>query len=102
MFTVLNTRQFDKWFGKLRDYTGKARIAKRIDTIKVKGHFGDTKSLGDGIEEMRIFTGPGYRMYFARVESTIILLLLGGDKDTQDEDIKTAKAIWKEMQEDGD
>lgn len=62
------------------------------------GNFGDCKSLGDGVFEMRLHTGPGLRIYFGREERTIVLLLHGGDKSSQDRDIKRAKNYWKDYQ----
>ncbi|SLM32133.1 conserved hypothetical protein [Desulfamplus magnetovallimortis] len=89
---------FQGWFRTLRDRRAKINITKRLTQAK-KGSFGDTKSIGDGVHEMRINYGPGYRVYYANDLETIIVLLCGGDKSTQDEDIKTAKKYWAEYKQ---
>lgn len=65
-----------------------------------QGNFGDVKPIGDGVWEMRVHFGPGYRLYYAREGRVVYLLLSGGDKSTQKQDIKTAIAMWKQIQED--
>ena len=92
MNTFIRTDEFDHWLEDLRDAVGKARIALRIRNAG-QGHFGDCASVGDGITEMRIHCGPGYRLYYTRRGDVIYLLLLGGDKSTQQHDIKRAKAL---------
>ena len=77
---------------------GRARIRVRLDRLE-QGNLGDCKSLGDGVSELRIDCGPGYRLYFAEDGPVIVLLLIGGDKGTQAKDIKTAKQYWSEYQE---
>jgi len=77
------------WLVGLKDHVGKAQIALRLDRA-AKGNFGDCESVGEGVSEMRIHYGPGYRVYFTRRDSVVYLLLLGGDKSTQKRDIKHA------------
>jgi putative addiction module killer protein len=79
----------------LRDAKGRALIKLRIDRLEY-GIFGDCKPVGEGVLELRIKSGPGYRVYFAEDGAKIILLLIGGDKSTQTKDIKTAKGFWRE------
>ncbi|MFT4100520.1 MAG: type II toxin-antitoxin system RelE/ParE family toxin [Burkholderiaceae bacterium] len=95
---ILRSDVFDRWFDELRDRRGKFRIAARIDRLAA-GHAGDVKSVGDGVSELRIDFGPGYRVYFTRRGAVLVLLLCGGDKSTQSRDIAQAKRIaagWKE------
>jgi len=82
---------FSDWFDDLRDANAKARIAVRIDRVKL-GNFGDHKLLGDGVWEMRIDYGPGYRVYYCFDGQIVVLLICGGDKRTQNVDITKAKA----------
>lgn len=98
MFTFLRSDEFDKWLVDLRDHIAKARVLVRIRAAE-QGNFGDCKPVGDGISEMRIKVGPGYRVYFARRDKVLYLLLCGGDKSTQKHDIKRAKAMLKEIEE---
>lgn len=86
---------FGKWLESLDDLKAQARIATRIDRLTL-GLLGDAKSLRDGVSELRIDHGPGYRVYFAREGRTVILLLCGGDKRTQRSDTKRAVAYWNE------
>ncbi len=86
---------FEEWFSKLRDKTGKARIFNRIDRLRL-GHFGDCEPVGDGVFELRIQFGPGFRIYFGLQGAEVILLLCGGDKGTQNRDIANAIRYWKE------
>ena len=83
---------FDKWLKKLRDRNAVLAIASRLDRA-IAGNFGDVAPVGEGISEMRIFVGPGYRLYYTIRHKTIILMLCGGDKSTQAKDIKKAKKI---------
>ena len=92
MIQVRQTETFRIWLADLRDRRAVARIAARIDRLKL-GNPGDVKSVGDGVSELRIDYGPGYRLYFKRVGHEIVLLLCGGDKSTQDRDIERAKAL---------
>jgi putative addiction module killer protein len=95
-YVVNKTDRFDKWLRKLKDIRAKIMIARRIDRLK-DGYFGDFKSLGDELFELRIFTGSGYRIYFVHVGEELIVLLVGGDKSTQQRDIKLAKKIAQEF-----
>jgi putative addiction module killer protein len=94
MYFIEKTTEFDKWLRKLKDLRAKARILFRIQKIETDDHFGDIKSVGDGIQELRINYAKGYRVYFKEKDGRIIILLIGGDKSTQQKDIKKAKEIW--------
>ena len=94
IYTVLRSSDFDAWLSALNDHTGKARILSRIDSAE-RGNLGDCASVGDGVHEMRVHVGPGYRVYFTIRGRLMIFLLLGGDKSTQKKDIRRAKAIVK-------
>lgn len=83
------TAPFREWLETLRDVNSRARIRIRLDRVRM-GNLGDHKHLGDGVWELRIDCGPGYRVYFAKEENRLILLLVGGDKDTQGRDITQA------------
>jgi putative addiction module killer protein len=89
---VLKSATFDTWFTGLKDRKAKARIAVRIDRLAL-GNPGDVKPVGSGVSEMRIDYGPGYRVYFTQRGPFIIVVLCGGDKRTQDADIKRAIEI---------
>jgi putative addiction module killer protein len=95
---VRQTAKFASWLIKLRDEKAKAIIASRIDRL-AHGNPGDVKPVGGGINELRIQYGPGYRAYFVRRGSAIIVLLCGGDKGSQDSDIKTAKTLAKGLED---
>ena len=90
--------EFDAWLVGLKDHVGKAQIALRLDRA-AKGNFGDCETVGEGVSEMRIHYGPGYRVYFTRRASVIYLLLLGGDKSTQKRDIKRAIEMSRTLSE---
>lgn len=89
MNTFLRSDEFDAWLVSLKDKIGRARIAQRIRSAE-HGNFGDCEAVGEGVSEMRIHIGPGYRAYFTRRGEVIYLLLVGGDKSTQKRDIKRA------------
>lgn len=89
---------FIEWLESLKDVSGKAHITNRLNRI-VFGNYGDCKSVGDGVLELRIHYGPGYREYFSEQENTILLLLLGGNKRTQNRDIKKAKEHLADFRE---
>lgn len=92
---VIETKTFSRWFKKFNDLTAKTNILTRIDNAKL-GHLGDVDSVGEGVFEMRIHIGAGYRVYFSRRSNGEIILLLGsGDKKSQDDDIKHAKKLNK-------
>ena len=85
---------FDLWMQSLRDRRAKAKILIRFDRF-LHGNFGDTKSVGEGVSELRINEGKGYRVYYGSEGKEIVLLLCGGDKSTQQSDIKRAKKYWR-------
>jgi putative addiction module killer protein len=98
---MLERRQTEtsrKWRTRLRDQRARAIIASRLDRLAL-GHAGDAGSVGEGVSELRIHYGPGYRVYFQRRGTTIIVLLCGGDKSSQTVDIRTAKRLAKEWRE---
>jgi len=96
MLTIKETNYFSKWFKKLKDTRGKITIIRRIERIK-QGNFGDYKMVGSGVYELKIPTGPGYRVYYSILNGDIVLLLFAGDKSTQNDDIKKAKNILHEI-----
>ena len=91
---VNKTAIFMKWFQKLNNPMAIATIQNRIDRLKL-GNFGDHKSVGDGVYELRITVGAGYRIYYAKQGKNIYLLINGGDKSSQSSDIEKAKIIWQ-------
>ena len=91
-------KPFKKWLYSLRDRAAFARITTRLERVEL-GNVGDHKNVGSGIFELRIHYGPGYRVYYAHSGNQIVLLLLGGDKTTQEQDITTATAYWKQYRE---
>lgn len=86
---------FDKWFDGLRDRKARFKITARLERLEL-GNMGDCRSVGEGVYELRIPYGPGYRIYFGQVGTTIVLLLCGGDKSSQVKDIRQAKDYWKD------
>ena len=96
MIEVRERLEFSKWIRGLRDSEARARIAARIRRLAFE-HFGDTKPVAAGVFELRIHHGPGYRVYFVRRGATLIVLLCGGDKGSQDRDIAAAKKIAMEL-----
>lgn len=92
MIDVQQTEAFRDWFDGLRDVVARKRIAKRVQMVRL-GHLGDVKSVGDRVSDLRVDHGPGYRLYFTRRGETMILLLTGGDKGSQDRDIVKAKEM---------
>lgn len=96
MIEVRQTEVFGQWIADLRDRRAAARIAARIDRLR-QGAFGDVKSVGEGVSELRIDYGPGYRVYLKRQGEVIVVLLCGGDKSGQARDIGKAKAWAKEL-----
>jgi putative addiction module killer protein len=95
---VLETTVYAEWIAGLKDLRARGRIARRIDRL-ANGNPGDAKSVGEGVVELRIDYGPGYRVYFMRRGPQIVLLLCGGDKASQDRDIAAAKALAKEFKD---
>jgi putative addiction module killer protein len=99
IYTTKNGKQpFLKWLESLKDSIGRAKITNRLNRL-VNGNYGDYKPVGEGVQELKIHFGPGYRVYFTEQESTFILLLIGGNKRTQISDIKKAKHFWAEFRE---
>jgi putative addiction module killer protein len=96
MFEIEKTDEFDKWLSRLADQIAKAKIVSRIERIGLR-NLGDVKPVGAGVSEMRVPYGPGYRVYFKQTGKTVIVLLCGGDKSTQEKDIKRAKEIAAEL-----
>ena len=94
---IRKTEVFTNWFNSLRDRRAKARIQARIDRLEL-GHFGDVAPVGEGVSELRIFYGPGYRVYFVKRGSVVIILLSGGAKSTQNSDIVKAKEMAKQLE----
>nr|VFJ45605.1 MAG: putative addiction module killer protein [Candidatus Kentron sp. FW] len=92
MFTIKRMPQFDAWIDGLRDYRTRLRLLRRIDKAR-RGLLGDVASVGEGVYEMREFSGPGWRMYYVRKGKLLIVMLGGGDKSSQDNDIQAAKAL---------
>ena len=92
--TINKTPEFQKWIQKLKDFRAKVHILSRLTQVE-GGNLGDFKSVVNGVLEMRINYGPGYRLYFAKDGESIILLLIGGEKSTQNQDIIKAKNIWQ-------
>lgn len=95
MVDVVKSATLDRWLRKLKDRRAAARVLVRIDRL-VSGNPGDVKPAGNGVSELRINYGPGYRVYYLRDGQQLILLLSGGDKSSQDSDIKTAYRIAQE------
>ncbi len=95
MYFIEKTVEFDKWLRKIRDLRAKAKILLRIQKLEKDEYFGDCKLLGEGVRELKINYAKGYRVYFNEKNGKIILLLIGGDKSTQQRDIEKAKEILK-------
>ena len=98
MNTIVRTGLFDAWLSKLKDPRAKARIIKRIRSAE-RGNMGDCKPVGDGVSEMRIHFGPGYRVYYMRIGDVVYLLLCGGTKRGQSSDISRAKELARFLKE---
>ncbi len=96
MKIILTTEIYDNWFDRLRDNQAKARIKARLRRV-CDDNFGDVKPVGNGVSEMRIHYGPGYRLYFMQKKFEIVILLAGGDKSTQAQDIESALYLAKEL-----
>jgi putative addiction module killer protein len=97
MFTVLQTEVFRDWLDALTDTRAQLRIAARLRLAEA-GNLGDWKSLGDGLSEMRVDVGPGYRLYFTRRQNVLIVMLAGGDKSSQSRDIKRAQKLQQQLE----
>lgn len=96
MKSIYTTEQFDKWFSDLKDRQAARRIQVRIDRAE-DGNFGDCLPVGQGVSEMRIHHGPGYRVYFVQQGQEIMVLLAGGDKSSQANDIAVAIDIARQL-----
>ena len=97
MYIIEKTDEFDKWLRKLKDLRAKAKILFRIQKIVTVEHFGDCEPVGNGIRELKIDYAKGYRVYFKELNGRIIILIIGGDKSTQQRDIERAKEILKRL-----
>lgn len=97
MKEIRKTERFAKWLDKLRDIQARARIQVRIERL-ASGNPGDVKPVGEGVSELRILYGPGYRVYFKEINNTLVILLVGGDKRTQKQDVEAAKKIASELE----
>lgn len=97
MYHIEKTDEFDKWLRKLKDLRAKAKILFRIQKIENDEHFGDCEAVGSGIRELKVDYAKGYRVYFKESDGKIIVLLIGGDKSTQQRDIERAKEILKRL-----
>jgi putative addiction module killer protein len=96
MLEVRQTNMYSEWFEALRDRTAKTRIDIRVRRLSL-GNAGDVKPVGEGVSELRVDHGPGYRVYFVQMADVYIVLLAGGDKSTQEKDIRKAKALAREL-----
>jgi putative addiction module killer protein len=99
MIITEKTSEFDKWIRKLKDIRAKSKILFRIQKLETDEHYGDCKPVGDGISEMRINYAKGYRIYFKNKETKLVILLIGGEKSTQQKDIEKAKKIWNRIKD---
>jgi putative addiction module killer protein len=91
---------FQVWIDNLRDKQGRRRIINRLFRVQ-QGNYGDVEPIGEGLSELRLFFGPGYRVYFGEDAGDIVVILCGGDKGSQSHDIENAKAYWKEYKSRG-
>lgn len=99
MNTIVRTAVFDSWLKALKDARGKARIIERIRSAE-RNHFGDCSAVGEGVFEMRVHAGPGYRVYFTRRTDVVYVLLCGGSKKRQRQDIQKAQGMSRLLKED--
>lgn len=97
MYTIQQTQTFAKWLSALRDLRAKARILARLKQAE-RGNLGDVKSVGAGVSEMRVDVGPGYRLYYTLRHEALIILLVGGDKSSQQRDIQRAIDMAKDCE----
>ena len=96
MIEVRQTPEFEDWLSRLRDIRAKAEVARRVRRLAL-GNPGDVKPVGEGVSELRIPYGPGFRVYFVQRGAVLVILLCGGDKASQDRDIRKAKALAEEF-----
>ena len=95
VFTILRSATFDRWLHRMRDRQAINRIVARLLAVE-DGHLGDVRPVGDGVSEMRVQYGPGYRIYFIKQQAKLVILLCGGIKDSQRRDIQKAKRMARE------
>lgn len=99
IYRTQNGREpFTEWLESINDQRTQNRIQRRVDRLE-EGNFGDYKSVGEGVFELRLHFGAGYRVYFGEINNTVVLLLCGGDKSSQTRDIERAKTYWLEYKE---
>ncbi len=98
---IRRTAEYESWFKKLRDRKARSRITSRILRLSL-GNFGDIRSIGEGVSELRIMYGPGYRIYLKQQGAAVIILLAGGDKSSQQRDIKRAKKLARRQEVEDD
>lgn len=98
MNTFIRSSDFDAWLSRLADNKARARILARLRSATL-GNFGDCEPVGEGVSEMRVHVGPGYRVYFVRRGTTVYVLLTGGDKSSQRQDIARAKKMARDLKE---
>jgi putative addiction module killer protein len=98
MAVVVETEAFSTWLKALRDPLGRRAIVRRLARIVSTDHFGDHAGVGEGVSELRIHVGPGYRVYYTIREARVVLLLCGGEKDTQERDIRKAKEMAVQLE----
>ncbi|EAB9445664.1 type II toxin-antitoxin system RelE/ParE family toxin [Salmonella enterica subsp. diarizonae] len=98
MKEIIRSETFSDWLSSLKDSRARSRVLARIDRMR-EGNFGDAEPIGDGLSEARIHYGPGYRVYFMQQGDVIVVLLCGGDKSSQNKDIKQARRIAKAWRE---
>ena len=98
MLTIRRTQEFSNWLRDLRDMRARAKVLARIDRLGI-GNPGDVAPVGDGVSEMRIHYGPGYRVYYVQRGDEIVVLLCGGDKSSQGSDIRAAKKLASELED---
>ena len=96
MVEIRRTDAYDRWFRRIRDRNAREVINVRIRRLR-EGRAGDARSVGEGVSELRVHYGPGYRIYFTRRGRRLVILLAGGDKDSQSRDIETARRLARDM-----
>jgi putative addiction module killer protein len=97
MLEIRRTERFDKWLKGLTDKKGTALISDRIERL-AQGHFGDAKHVGEGVTELRVHFGPGYRLYVTQRGAMLVVLLCGGDKSSQERDIERARSMARKLE----
>lgn len=97
-YKLRSTKQYDKWFSRLKESTVKIRVLARLNRLE-NGNFGDFKQISPGLFELRFFFGAGLRIYYTIQDSKVVLLLAGGDKSSQEKDIKTVTELLKELED---